>query len=95
MSKSLSIHGVRVLTEMFNKPVRENKATRDWEVGIMLPIFKKRDRNNVLITNTLLSIEYKVYEGILQRLKRVIVPQLGQTQGEFQKEEAFMIHLHN
>ena len=96
MLKNLGRNGLILLTDVFNKAMNENTIPKDWEVGVIIPIFKKGDKTQC--TNyrgiTLLSVACKLYERILeQRIRRIIEPQLDQSQSGFRKGRSIQDHI--
>lgn len=80
MLKNLGKNRLKLL-KLFNKANSENKVTEDWDVGIVLPIFKELDKIQYQVSHCLVW-----YKQILeQRLKKVIELQLDQFQNGFRK----------
>ena len=86
--KNSDMNGLKILTELYNKAVDENRIPKDQEVGIILPTFKKGDKTHCSNYRgiTLFSICSKVYELMVEQcLKKVVERQLDQSQSEFGK----------
>lgn len=96
MIKNMEERSIEILTKLFNKIWTEEKIPQDWEIGIIMPIFKKGDyrdcRNYRGIT--MISIVAKMYERILDnRLKIQIETQLEDTQSGFRKGRGVQDHI--
>ena len=46
MLQNMGENGFEMLTELFNKIWEEERIPKDWEVGIVIPLFKKGDISN-------------------------------------------------
>jgi hypothetical protein len=69
MIKRLGENGIQTLLEVFRKAWAAGKIPQDWEIGILISIYKKGDRldcNNYR-SITLLSVVAKTYERILEK----------------------------
>ena len=66
---------LEMLTVLFNKIWEEERIPKDWEVGIVIPLFKKGDTSNCSNYRgiTLLSVVLKVYERIMEKRLREIL----------------------
>jgi len=76
------------LTEPFNKIWEEKRIPKDWEVGIIIPLFKKEDSSNCsnYIRNILLSVVFKVCERIMEkRARKILDKRLEGSQNGFRK----------
>jgi Reverse transcriptase (RNA-dependent DNA polymerase)/Endonuclease-reverse transcriptase len=96
MLQNLGKAGLEFLTELYNKIWREETIPKDWEIGIVIPLFKKGDNTdcNNYRGITLLSSVLKVYERILeQRLRKIIENQLDETQSGFRKGRSAQDHI--
>ena len=96
MMQSLGDRGMKVLTELFNRIWKKEKIPEDWEVGVVIPLFKKGDGSdcNNYRGITLLSVVLKVYERILEkRLRRIIESQLDESQSGFRKGRSTHDHI--
>lgn len=96
MLQNLGEKGIRVLTKICNKAWSEGKIPRDWEIGIILPIFKKGDKRECKNYRgiTLSSIPLKVYERLLEtRLIHETDQYLEQTQSGFRKNRSVNDHV--
>ncbi|XP_030766848.1 uncharacterized protein LOC115890687 [Sitophilus oryzae] len=95
MLKNLGESAVTVFTDLLNKIINEEEVPRDWELGIILPIFKKGDKTTCVYRGiTLLSIPSKVFERILeQRLKGDTDELLDQAQSDFRKGRSVQDHI--
>ena len=73
--KSLSRHGILWLTRVCRLAWREGRAPVDWQMGIVVSIFKKGDQRECSSYRgiTLLSLPGKVYARVLERKSRTIV----------------------
>ena len=75
MLKALTGEGILWLTRVCQVAWKFGKTTRDWQTGVIIPIFKKGDRKQC--TNysgiSLLSLPRKVYAKCLERKCREIV----------------------
>ena len=77
MLKALTGEGILWLTQVCQVAWKFGKSCRDWQTGVIIPIFKKGDRKQC--TNcrgiSLLSLSGKVYAKCLERKCREIVEQ--------------------
>ena len=75
MLKTLTGEGILWLMRMCQVAWKFCKTSKDWQTGVIIPIFKKRDRKQC--TNctgiSLLSLPGKVYAKCLERKCREIV----------------------
>ena len=75
MLKALTGEGILRLTQVCQVAWKFGKTPRDWQTGVIIPIFKKEDRKQC--TNyrgiSLLSLPGKVYAKCLERKCREIV----------------------
>jgi hypothetical protein len=82
--------------KIFRKAWAEGKIPHDWEIGVLIPIYKKGDRldcNNYRGI-TLLSVVAKTYERILEkRLRREIEEQMTDSQSGFRKGHSIQEHI--
>ena len=46
MLQNMEENGFEMLTGLFNKIWKEKRISKDWEVGIVIPLFKKGDISN-------------------------------------------------
>jgi hypothetical protein len=96
MIKHLGGNGTQILLKIFRKAWAEGKIPHDWEIGVLIPIYKKGDRldcNNYRGT-TLLSVVAKTYERILEkRLRREIEEQMTDSQSGFRKGHSIQDHI--
>ena len=86
MLKALGVGGVSWLTRLFNIAWESGSVPREWQTGVVVPIFKKGDQR--VCANyrgiTLLSLPGKVYSKVLERRVRPIVePQIEEEQCGF------------
>ena len=96
MIQSLGERGLEILTELLNEVWREERVPREWEVGIVIPLFKKGDCNECGNYRgiTLLSVVLKMYERILERrLRRILDQQLEESQSGFRKGRGTQDHI--
>lgn len=96
MLKNMGGKGVQLLTKICNMAWEEGRVPKDWEVGVIVPIYKKGDRRdcNNYRGITLLSIASKVYERILEtKLSQELEPQLEQSQSGFRKGRSIQDHI--
>ena len=96
MVKYMGDKGREVLRKIFNKVWNSKTIPKDWEIGIILPIFKKGDNRNC--TNyrgiTLLSTALKIYERILERRLRTLIEHtLTETQSGFRRDRSVHDHV--
>lgn len=96
MIKYMGVNGIKVLNKIFNLSWEQGIIPNDWEVAIILPIYKKGD--NRMCENyrgiSLLCVAAKLYEGILEeRLRRIIDSTLEQTQSGFRKGFSVQDHI--
>lgn len=96
MIKKMGIEGKNILLTMYNKIFKEEKIPKDWELGQIVPIYKKG--NNKQCSNyrgiTLLSVPLKIYERILEnKLRKVIEPTLAEAQSGFRKGRCTQDHV--
>jgi hypothetical protein len=96
MIKHLGGNGTQILLKIFRKAWAEGKIPHDWEIGVLIPIYKKGDRldcNNYRGI-TLLSVVAKTYERILEkRLRREIEEQMTDSQSGFRKGHSIQDHI--
>ena len=75
MLKALTGEGIFWLTRVCQVALKLGKTPRDWQTGVIIPIFKKGDRKQC--TNyrgiSLLSLPAKVYAECLERKCREVV----------------------
>lgn len=96
MVKNMGEEGRQFLLEILNKIWEEEKIPSDWELGLIVPIFKKGDNKdcNNYRGITLLSTINKIYEHILEkRLRLVIEPKLIESQSGFRKGRSTQDHV--
>lgn len=96
MLQNLGEGGVNMLTELCRKVWKEEKIPKDWEVGIIVPLYKKGDKAvcNNYRGITLLSVVLKVYERILERRLRMRVEeQLEESQSGFRRGRSTQDHI--
>ena len=88
MLKHMGNTGVKLLVDLINTVWKQEKIPKDWEVGIIMPIYKKGDSRECSNYRgiTLLSSVAKIYEDIInRRLKHILEPQLDEAQCGFRK----------
>ena len=96
MLQNLGEKGLELLTKLFNKIWEEEKIPKDWEVGIIIPLYKKGDSKECDSYRgiTLLSTVLKVYERVLEvRLRKIIENQLEESQSGFRKGRSTQDHV--
>lgn len=96
MIKNIGERSIEVLTKLFNKIWTEERIPQDWEIGIILPIFKKGDYRECKNYRgiTMISVIAKMYERILDnRLKLQIETQLEDSQSGFRKGRGVQDHI--
>lgn len=96
MIKNLGVKGLEGITKLFNKMWEEEKIPKDWEIGVLLPIYKKGDRRDCANYRgiTLLSIIAKIYESVLEmKLKVEIENQLEDSQCGFRRGRGTQDHI--
>lgn len=79
---------MEVIKVLYNRIWKEQKIPEDWEVGILVPLYKKGDNKECKSYRgiTLLSTMLKIYERILEkRLKVITEIQLDEAQCGFRK----------
>lgn len=86
MLKALGVEGLSWLTRLFNIAWESGTVPKEWQTGVVVPLFKKGDRR--VCANyrgiTLLSLPGKVYSKVLERRVRPIVePQIEEEQCGF------------
>uniref|UniRef100_A0A1Y1M3Z3 Reverse transcriptase domain-containing protein n=1 Tax=Photinus pyralis TaxID=7054 RepID=A0A1Y1M3Z3_PHOPY len=96
MVKNLGREGMEVVTALYNKVWLEEQIPKDWEIGILMPIYKKGDKRDC--TNyrgiTMTCILAKVYERILgKRLEEKTETQLEESQCGFRKGRGVQDHI--
>ncbi len=84
--KSLDVVGLSWLTRLCNIAWRSGTVPLGWQIGVVVPLFKKGDRR--VCSNyrgiTLLSLPGKVYARVLERRIRPIVePRIQEEQCGF------------
>ena len=96
MIKNLGPKGRELLLEIYKKVSKEERIPKDWEVGLILPIFKKGDKREcknyrgITLTSTVL----KVYEHILEKkLREIAEPTLKEAQSGFRKSRSVQDHI--
>ena len=81
MLKALTGEGILWLTRVCQVAWKLGKTPRDWQTGVIIPIFKKGDRKQC--TNyrgiSLLSLPWKVYAKCLERKCREIEEMPGRS----------------
>ncbi|KAL0153242.1 hypothetical protein M9458_051417, partial [Cirrhinus mrigala] len=95
--KSLDVVGLSWLTRLCNIAWRLGTVPLDWQTGVVVPLFKKRDRR--VCSNyrgiTLLSLPGKVYARVLERRIRPIVePRIQEEQCGFRPGRGTMDQLY-
>ena len=88
--------GTELLHKVIKKAWKEEKIPEDWNIGVILPIFKKGDKKKCENYRgiTLLSSALKVYERILEkRLRKIIEPQLNAAQSGFRRGGSTQDHI--
>jgi hypothetical protein len=96
MMKYMGDRGRQILLEILNKVWKEEKIPRDWEVGLIVPIYKKGDKKdcNNYRGITLLSTVMKILEQIIEkRLRRQIEASLAEAQSGFRKGRSTLDHI--
>lgn len=96
MLKNMGENGRTTLLKILNKAWKEEDCPKDWEVGMILPIFKKGDQKNCNNYRgiVLLSTGRKIYEHILnEKLKNIIEPTLIESQSGFRKGRSVQDHI--
>ena len=86
MLKALGVEGLSRVTCLFNIAWKSGTVPREWQTGVVVPLFKKGDQR--VCANyrgiTLLSLPGKVYSKVLERRVRPIVePQIEEEQCGF------------
>ena len=86
MLKALGVEGLSWLTRLFNIAWKSGTVPKEWQTGVVVPLFKKGDQR--VCANyrgiTLLSLPGKVYSKVLERRVRPIVePQVEEEQCGF------------
>ena len=86
MLKALDVEGLSWLIRLFNIAWKSGTVPREWQTGVVVPLFKKGDQR--VCANyrgiTLLSLPGKVYAKVLERRVRPIVePQIQEEQCGF------------
>ena len=86
MLKALGVEGLSWMTRLFNIAWKSGTVPREWQTGVVVPLFKKGDQR--VCANyrgiTLLSLPGKVYSKVLERRIRPIVePQIQEEQCGF------------
>ena len=75
MLKALGVEGLSWMTRLFNIAWKSVTVPREWQTGVVVPLFKKGDQR--VCANyrgiTLLSLPGKVYSKVLERRVRPIV----------------------
>ena len=96
MIKTLGESGIKILTAILNKAWNLGSIPTDWEVGIIILIFKKgnaRDCKNYRGI-TLLSIASKVYERVIEsKLLKKTDKQMLDSQSGFRKGYSTQDHI--
>ena len=96
MLKHLSKEGVNALHYIYTKAWEGKQIPRDWEIGVITPIFKKGDKRDCKNYRglTLLSTELKTYERIVvNKLNKIISKQLTDTQSGFRNGYCAQDHI--
>lgn len=96
MLKQMGKQGTKAFLKMFNKIWNEEIIPKDWEVGQIVPIFKKGDRKTCSNYRgiTLLSIPLKLFEQTMEgKLRTVIEPTLTEEQSGFRKGRSVQDHI--
>lgn len=96
MIKYMGRRAEKILLRIFQKAWQEKRIVKDWEVAILIPIFKKGDnrecRNHRGIT--LVSVPGKVYSRILEtRLRVEVENKLEETQSGFRPGRSVQDHI--
>jgi len=75
MLKALGIVGLEWLTRVFNVAWTTGRAPEDWQIGVVIPLFKKGDQRECSNYRgiTLLSLPGKSYAKVLEKRCREIV----------------------
>ncbi|TKS65465.1 putative 149 kDa protein ORF 2 [Collichthys lucidus] len=84
--KALDVVGVSWLTRHCNTAWTSGAVPLDWQTGVVVPLFKKRDRR--MCSNyrgiTLLSLPGKVFSGVLERrVRKIVEPRIQEEQCGF------------
>jgi Reverse transcriptase (RNA-dependent DNA polymerase)/Endonuclease-reverse transcriptase len=96
MAKNMGEKGTCMLLEIMNRAWREEKVPNEWQLGLIVPIYKAGDSKicNNYRGVTLLSTVTKLYERILEnRLRNIVDPSLTQSQSGFRKGRSTMDHV--
>lgn len=96
MIKCLGEKGVQLLADVCKKAWTEKRVPCDWQVGVIVPIYKKGDRMNCQNYRgiTLLSIAGKVYERIIEkRLRKYVESDIADSQSGFRKGHSIQDHI--
>ena len=75
MLKAMNGEGVRSLTRVCQVAWKLKKRQKNWQTGVIIPLYKKGDRKKCTIYRviSLLSLSRKVYDKCLERKCREIV----------------------
>lgn len=96
MIKYSGEEGYNILQLVYNKIWQTGKVPKDWELGVVIPIYKKGDKRNCNNYRgiTLLSVAAKTFERVLDtRLRSIIEPQLEKSQSGFRKGYSIQDHI--
>lgn len=96
MIQNMGGKGYKLLTELYNKIWLGERIPEDWEIGIVVPLFKKGDSKdcNNYRGITLLSTMLKIYERILERrLRNILDSQLEESQSSFRRGRSSQDHV--
>lgn len=88
MLKQIGNKGTKLLHEVIKKAWAEERIPEDWNIGVIIPIYKKGDKKNCGNYRgiTLLSTVLKIYERILEkRLRTHIEQHLSTSQSGFRR----------
>lgn len=96
MVKAMGERGTNLLLEIFKRIWIEERIPKEWEMGLIVPLFKKGDSSdcNNYRGITLLSTVLKLFEKIIEkRLRKEIEPTLSEAQSGFRKGRCTQDHI--
>lgn len=96
MIMTMGDKAMRMLLKIYQKAWEEEQIPKDWEVGLILPIYKKGDTRKCDNYRgiTLLGTALKIYEKIIDtRLRTEIEDTLNETQSGFRRGRSTQDHV--
>ena len=98
MIKKLGPRGNELLRKFLNMIWHQEKIPKEWEIGMLIPIYKSGDKTvcNNYRGITLIGTVTKVYESILERrIRKIVESNLSESQSGFRQGRCVHDHVHS